>query len=183
MKRTLTVQIGGRGFTIDEDAWVELKGYIKRLGLRVPVDEREDVIMDIESRIAEYFWEWKGSHGMVVSLAEVLRVESIIGEASDMGDPQAASGRSAYTSRTGHRKLYRDGRDRVFGGVCSGLGYFFNLDPLVFRLLFGVGLFLVGGSFWVYIILWIAVPKAITRAQRLEMMGLPRTPDNLSRDI
>ena len=60
------------------------------------------------------------------------------------------------------RRLYRDPDHRVLGGVCGGLGAYFNMDPVVLRIIFAV-LFLItsGAALLAYLILWIAVPKAI----------------------
>jgi phage shock protein PspC (stress-responsive transcriptional regulator) len=57
------------------------------------------------------------------------------------------------------KKLYRSLTDRKIGGVCAGLAEYFNIDPTIVRLLFVLGLLLVGGTFWAYIILWIVIPE------------------------
>ena len=57
------------------------------------------------------------------------------------------------------KKLYRSNTDRRIGGVCGGLAEYFNIDPNLVRVLFVLGLLLVGGTFWVYLILWIVLPE------------------------
>ena len=57
------------------------------------------------------------------------------------------------------KKLYRSLTDRKIGGVCAGLAEYFNIDPTIVRLLFVLGLLLVGGTFWAYIILWVVIPE------------------------
>ena len=57
------------------------------------------------------------------------------------------------------KKLRRSSKGAIIGGVCAGLGKYFDLDPWVFRIIFlllsGAG----GGGFLVYIILWMFVPN------------------------
>ena len=69
------------------------------------------------------------------------------------------------------RRLYRDADSRVLGGVCSGMGAYFNIDVVIFRILFVLSVFMGGAGVLIYIILWIVVPKAKTTAQKLEMKG------------
>jgi phage shock protein PspC (stress-responsive transcriptional regulator) len=57
------------------------------------------------------------------------------------------------------KRLYRSLTNRTIGGVCGGLAEYFNIDPTIVRLLFVLGLLLVGGTFWAYIILWIVIPE------------------------
>jgi phage shock protein PspC (stress-responsive transcriptional regulator) len=57
------------------------------------------------------------------------------------------------------KKLYRSLADRKIGGVCGGLAEYFAIDPTIIRLLFVLGLLLVGGTFWAYIIMWIIIPE------------------------
>jgi phage shock protein C len=57
------------------------------------------------------------------------------------------------------KKLYRSVTDRKIGGICGGLAEYLNIDPTILRLLFVLGLLLVGGTFWVYLIMWIVIPE------------------------
>ena len=57
------------------------------------------------------------------------------------------------------KRLYRSRTDRVIAGVCGGIARYFNIDPTLIRLLFVLGLFLVGGTFWAYIIMMIVIPE------------------------
>ena len=59
------------------------------------------------------------------------------------------------------KKLYRSTIDRHIGGVCGGLAEYFNIDPTLVRVLFVLGLLLVGCTFWAYLIMWIVVPERI----------------------
>ena len=56
-----------------------------------------------------------------------------------------------------YRKLHRNKRDGRLGGVCAGLGDYFDIDPVIIRLLFLLALFL-GGGLIVYLIAWVVIP-------------------------
>jgi len=57
------------------------------------------------------------------------------------------------------KRLYRSRTERRISGVCGGLANYFNVDPSLVRLLFVLGLLLVGGTFWAYIIMMIVIPE------------------------
>lgn len=180
MKRTISVSLGGRTFVLETDAYADLKNYLDQIGRNIrDLNDRQEVLMDIEQRIGEYFWEWRGARGMVIRLEDVQRVKSIIGNGDE---PYAESADYNEPRRRQYRKLYRDGQDKVIGGVCSGIAYFFNVSPVLMRILFGICLIFAFSSFWIYLVLWIALPMARTRRERLEMKGLPITAENLARE-
>ena len=56
------------------------------------------------------------------------------------------------------KKLQRDTRHKVIGGVCAGLGNYFGMDASLLRLLFAFMILFAGTGFWLYIILWIVMP-------------------------
>jgi phage shock protein PspC (stress-responsive transcriptional regulator) len=58
-----------------------------------------------------------------------------------------------------HRKLYRSNERRVVGGVAGGLAEYFNIDPLIVRLLFAVGLFFGGATLLAYLVMWVCIPR------------------------
>lgn len=57
------------------------------------------------------------------------------------------------------KRLYRSKTDRMLGGVCGGLGKYFNLDPVLMRLLWVLLFFCGGVGFLGYIIAWIIMPE------------------------
>lgn len=181
MKRTVSATIGSRAFLLEEDAYAELLRYLDALK-RAYKNEQDlhEIIRDIEDRIADYLWEWRGAQGMAITIEDVLRVKAQIGDPADFSDTYTPPHRNC-PPRAQSKKLYRDPDNKVFGGVCSGLSYYFNIDVVLVRIVAIVLLFVAFASFWVYIVLWIVLPKAITRAQRLEMRGIPVTPENLNK--
>lgn len=180
MKRTVSGTIGQRGFQVEEDAWQELTAYLDSLRrIYSRESDREEILRDIEDRVGEYLWEWCGAQGQVVSMRDVQRVIGLVGNPQDLGNESKAS-YSSRADQSTRKKLYRDPDNRVIGGVCSGLAYYFNADVVAVRIIAAALLFLAFASFWVYIILWMITPKAITRTQKLEMRGIPITPENLN---
>ncbi|MCB0428664.1 MAG: PspC domain-containing protein, partial [Flavobacteriales bacterium] len=81
------------------------------------------------------------------------------------------------------RRLFRDPDDKVLGGVCSGIGAYFDLDPLWFRLAFAASFLLFGSGFLFYILLWMIVPEASTTAEKLEMKGEKVNISNIEKTI
>lgn len=155
MKRTLNVNIGSRAFVIDEDAYYMLRRYLDDIGDRFEPQEAAETLNDVEMRIADIFTENLVSPRQVVGTDLVRRAIEILGRADDFGEPRtrrrerpAASGRS----------LRRSLHNRVFGGVCSGVADYFDIDVTVVRLLTFLLIFFGGLSLWVYIILWIVIP-------------------------
>jgi phage shock protein PspC (stress-responsive transcriptional regulator) len=182
MKKVTNVSLGGRNFTLDDDAYNRLSGYLEHFRARLTVSESQkaEVMDEIEGRIAELFYKEIGDSGRVVTLSMVEQVASTLG----MPDGTAESG----TSTTGPmpegkstRKLYRDPDDKKLAGICSGLSYFLDADVTLIRVLMLVALIFGSAGFWIYIILWIAVPMADTPAKKCEMRGMSATAENMSR--
>jgi len=86
-------------------------------------------------------------------------------EAEDQEESDKPSGRPVK------RKLYRDTDNAVIAGVAAGLGAYFDIDPVLFRIIFCALVFAGGSAFIIYILLWIAMPEAKTAHQKLEMQG------------
>jgi phage shock protein PspC (stress-responsive transcriptional regulator) len=184
MKKTVTVSLGGMVFCLEDDAYYTLDSYLRRLENSFAGEsDRREIMNDIETRMAEHFKEKAPTTDEVINLAEVVRVIGIMGEPSDFADSSKnfnTSGRAYYV---GGKRLYRDPETKVFGGVCSGLGHYWNIDPVVLRILFFIVALWGGGGVVVYIILWIAIPEARTVAERLEMTGEPVTAENIGKSF
>ena len=79
--------------------------------------------------------------------------------------------------------MYRDPDHRILGGVCSGMGAYWHIDPLIVRILFLVTFFGFGIGLLIYLLLWVVIPVARTTAQKLEMRGEPVTVENIKRFV
>jgi len=187
MKTTITVNLGGLVFHIDDDAYETLNTYLIAIEKQFNSDaERKDIMADIEARIAELFTEMLGDKRDVIRKEEVLKVIEILGQPEDFTEeetPPPGSSRKKSTTYQATKRLYRDPDNRVLGGVCGGLGAYFNIDPIVFRILFILIFFGMGSGLIIYIILWIAIPEALTTAQKLEMRGEPITIENIKKAV
>lgn len=192
MKKTFTINISGSVFHIDEDAFEKLQRYLQMLNRHFGTAlEGQEILQDIEARIAELLIEKTANKTQVVTDEMVNEVIARMGQPEDFNEsveeepharPHTESAQAA--EQPVRRRLYRDGESRVLGGVCSGLGAYFNIDVVILRVIFVLLFFLgVGASLLLYIILWIVVPKAKTTAQRLEMKGKEATVSNIEKSI
>ena len=182
MKKTLNIGIGGKSFIIDEDAHARLKSYLDTFRSRLTSEQGEEVMDDIEARIAELFLTNLGSSPQSVSLALVNRITADLGMPD--GKPEFENtneNKEEQTMSQPVKKLYLDVENRKIGGVCSGLAAYFDIDVTLIRILFLAGLLCGGFGFWLYIIIWIVAPKAVTPAQKCEMRGIEANAENMAR--
>jgi phage shock protein PspC (stress-responsive transcriptional regulator) len=186
MKKTITVNLNGIVFNIDDDAYLYLENYLKKIETHFSGQEGAAEIMnDIEGRIAELLNERTGYQRRVVTLSDIESVVRTMGNPGDFSDTAETDfkdeRKSYYTYR--RRRVYRDPDNRVLGGVCGGLGAYLSMDPLILRILFIVIFFGFGAGLLIYIILWIIIPEAKTTAQKLEMRGDPVNISNIGNFI
>jgi phage shock protein PspC (stress-responsive transcriptional regulator) len=184
MKKTFTINISGTVFHIEEDAYEVLQKYLINLKSHFGTSEEgKEILSDIEARIAEIFIEKSTGVQRVVSIEMVNTAIEIMGTPEDFVEEETEEVYQPTEESKRKRRLYRDPDHRVIGGVCGGLGAYFNMDPIIFRIIFAALLFLTGTGFLAYLILWIAVPKAKNTAQRLEMRGQEATVKNIEKSI
>lgn len=177
MKTVVNAGIGGRSFTINEDAYKRLDSYLTLFRMHLKDTPSTEVMDDLESRIADLFYESVGNDGRVVDIDLVERVIAQLG----MPDGSSTTIPPVEDDVPPRRKLYRDTEDVKIAGVCSGLALYFNVDTALIRILMLVALIAASAGFWAYIILWIAVPKAITPAQKCELRGIAPSAENMSK--
>jgi phage shock protein PspC (stress-responsive transcriptional regulator) len=189
MKKTFTINISGRFFHIEDDAFEKLQEYLKLLKQCFENQPGgQEILQDIESRIAELLQEKMTEGQEAVTIDWVDELIHRMGnpeyfmEQDHAGDEVKASPEAKGGKPT--KRLYRDIENRVLGGVCSGMSAYFNIDPVILRILFVVLVIIGAGVFViVYLILWIVVPKASTTAQRLEMRGEDATILNIKKSV
>jgi phage shock protein PspC (stress-responsive transcriptional regulator) len=186
MKKTVKVNVSGMLFNLDEDAYEILRTYLNKLELHFSKKTgSKEIIEDIERGIADMMNQRLDDSKTIISIEDI---EEIIGQ---MGDPreidddeQQESSYDYTTSSTQQKRLYRDPDDKVLAGICSGISYYLNVDVAWVRILFIVLFFVsVGFASIIYLILWIAVPEALSTAQKLEMRGESVTIDNIEKKI
>lgn len=185
MKKTFTINISGTVFHIEEDAYEVLQRYLINLKNHFGLDEEgKEIISDIEARIAEIFSSKRTGEKKVITVAWVNEVIETMGTPEDFAEEEGEDEESIVMEAKRKRRLYRDPDHRVIGGVCGGLAAYFNMDPVILRIIFVVLFFATSGTgLLAYLILWIAVPKAINTTQRLEMRGQEATVKNIEKSI
>ena len=184
MNKVFNINLGGYPFVIDHDAFAALEKYLSSLNHYFKASEgRDEIVSDIEVRIAELFKE-KLKRRKIVSLKDVNEVIDTMGRPEQFEEDSYADSGS-YTNnkfdiRTGKR-LYRDSDNTIVGGVCSGLSAYFGIeDPIWMRLVFAVAFFGFGFGLGAYLILWVVLPQAKTAGDKLAMRGEPANVSNIA---
>ncbi len=187
MKKTLTVNISGIVFHIDEDAYNVLNDYLQSIRQHFSRTEGGDeIISDIEARIAEMLKERIGDEKQVITIDDIEEVIKVIGQPSEFGEEIGEEPTSHKTDGNGKKtkRLYRDPDNTILGGVCGGLGAYFHTDPVWFRIAFVAACIPgLGTPFLVYIILWAIIPEANTVTEKLEMKGEKVNISNIEKSI
>lgn len=190
MKKTLTVNLVGTVYHIDEDAYILLDNYLNNLRYHFRKEEGADeIVRDMEARIAELFDEALRGGLQVITIKEVEEVIARMGKPEELNDGEeenaSASGEKAYDSEsTGtSRRLFRNPDDRVLGGVVSGLAAYFGWDVTWTRIVFILAGFLIHGLILAYLLAWIIIPLAQTATEKLQMRGEPINVENIGRTV
>ncbi|WP_205508175.1 PspC domain-containing protein [Longitalea arenae] len=182
MKKVININFQGRVIPIEETAFEILKQYIDSLRRYFANEEgRDEIINDIESRIAELFSERLKKDVTCITDEDVHAVMTSMGRPEDFeaetgtninggsqptgasaGQQQSSSQQSQTSQGPNYvtrGRLVRNADDKIIAGVCSGLANYFNIDPVIMRIIFVVLLFTGGTGVLVYLILWVAVPS------------------------
>jgi len=178
MNKTININLAGLFFHIDEDAYNKLQKYLSAVRRSFSsMQGSEEIMSDIESRVAELFLEKRANDQQVISITHVDEVISIMGQPEDYEvDEEIFEGERKSTAQEMKSRLskplFRDTLNGYIGGVCSGLGHFLGIDAIWVRIFF-VLISFISFPFNVlaYIVFWIIVKDAVTTNQRLAMMG------------
>ncbi len=178
MNKTVNINLSGVIFHIEEDAYLKLHSYLTTIkGYFSESEGRDEIMADIENRIAEMLSERVSDRKQVVLMTDVDHVIGVMGKPEDFAGEKSSADEPAKSSPFSsgasgrRRRLFRDPDNKILGGVCSGIGNFFNIDPVWLRLILVVCLFAFGTGILLYIVLWIVIPEAKTAAEKLEMKG------------
>lgn len=183
MKITVSINLGGYSFNIDEDAYSELKRYLKNLELHFAGEESSaEILSDIEARMSELFRTKITTYKQVISLNDVNQVISVLGTPEDISENGGPSARDKF-STPGYHRMYRDPDHRIIGGVCAGMGAYWNIEPWIVRIIFFILAMMGGLGVLIYIILYIVLPEAKTTAQKIEMKGEPVNIHNIKESV
>lgn len=187
MNKTININLGGFFFHIDEIAYQKLRRYLESISKSLSDDPqgKNEIIADIEARISELLSEKITDARQVVNEGDIDDIIVIMGQPEDYADAEQEYSDASYSytrNNASGKKLFRDGDDKFLGGVCSGVGHYFNIDVIWIRLAFIVLLF-SGFSPLIYIILWILLPEAKTTSEKLQMEGEAVNIDNIEKKI
>lgn len=198
MKKNISINISGIIFHIEEDGFDRLKEYLDSINKYFSsFDDSSEIIADIESRIAEIFLEKLKEDKQIITNDDVLALTATMGSIQDFqaieddSDPEYSEPSSSSTSEKNFKfdsppkkRLYRDNKRKLLGGVASGIANYFSIDPVWIRLGFIILLFDVFITFSIsplaliaYIIMWIAVPGSDELEEDKSMKKLYRNPD------
>jgi phage shock protein C len=199
MQRIIQINIAGRLIPIEEDAFTLLKDYLTSLERQFKPEDSQDIVEDIENRIAELFTIRLQSGSPAIDRADVQKVKDTLGAPSDLhdtGGQQSSQGRSSHQYsgsfqsggaqqfRSTHDRLLRNPYDKMIGGVCSGIAHYFDIDPVIVRLVMVVMFLTFGIGFIAYIIAWAVIPAARTPQEFYGMNnGNPMTIHDISRNV
>ena len=191
MKKTVSVNIKGMNFLIEEDAYELLQDYMNRLshGLRNEKDSK-DIIEDIEMRIAELCTSRLNDKKQVIEIEDIQLILDTLGDPSQYLDDEDSTTQEFKESanqktyqQDRERHLFRDLENASIAGVCAGIANYFNIDVIIIRAIFLIMFFFGGFGFPLYIILWIVVPKAKSTIEKLRMRGKPITVDSVKEEV
>ncbi len=195
MKKTFPVNINGKVFYIDEDAYDLLQNYLRQLRAAFSSAEGDEIVNDIESRISELFDERIASGANAIVYSDVNRVIEIMGKPADIGDisevnipphPYHADAAASTCDESQPRKrLYRNLNNKVLGGVLGGLATYLGWDANIMRLLYVVlcCVTYVWPLTLIYLIAWMVIPAANNPRRVLEMQGNPVTVDTIGQEV
>ncbi len=176
MNKTVTITIQGMVFTVEEDAYIELKAYLEAIQNQFgSSEESKEVLQEIESRIAELFQEEILKDREVITKQDISQLKSIMGEVHDFIDQEDHQDQKQEEKK---KRFYRDGDHKIIAGVASGIAAYLGVDPTLVRILLVVGLItgvLSGFVIILYLIIWLVTEEADTLVERMEMDGQPVT--------
>ncbi len=184
MKEVIKVSIAGVSFTVEKEAYREVENYLSELKKYYKSEAGADeIIEDIEERIAELFIE-RGGKDRIVTFSDVNAVIDILGRPFLSQD---ATGIDVNPKK----RLFRDTDNAIIGGVCSGFAAYLNMDPVWIRIIYILIFFVLASPMYfirnyiglggmggfssaalVYFILWVIIPAAKTVSQKCAMRGV-----------
>lgn len=181
MKKTFNINIGNSIIHIEEDAYEILTVYLNEVKYHFSKNADDfEIVTDIENRIAEMFGEILSSQQkQVINIEDVKSVTAQMGSVKDFenseNEEEATAEQSghfgAYQAAEGIKKLYRDPDQAMVGGVCAGLGHYLDIEARWIRLAAFFSVFLGGSGVVAYLIMWIVIPVAQSKSEKMAMRG------------
>ncbi|MBX9448992.1 MAG: PspC domain-containing protein [Taibaiella sp.] len=167
MNKIININLGGRMIAIDESAYEQLRQYINWLRQYFGKEEGGlEIAQDMEQRIAEIFEDQIRKGKVCIMTEDVLDMIQIMGSPEQLqNENEAEENSNAHSHRHSFaqqqatsRRLYRNEKNKLLGGVCAGIADYFHIDPIIVRLAFIFGSMIWGTGILIYIILWLTLP-------------------------
>jgi phage shock protein PspC (stress-responsive transcriptional regulator) len=175
MNEVTKIHLGRQAYGISADAHRELRNYLDAIKKHVLED---DVVGEVELRMAELLEEHGVKTDQVILPADVAFLKGQLGNPQDFADPDQIF-EELPDKQTEAKRLFRDTDNAMLAGVAAGLSKYFGVDVLLIRLIFVIFTFMGGWGILLYIVLWLLVPEAKTTSDRLQMAGVAVTVDSL----
>ena len=155
MKKTVTANISGTIYNIEDDAFDLMQKYLNSIKIYFSsYEDSEEIFMDFENRISENLYSISNNANEVINSKHVAKIIEIMGKPEDFEDLEIENNNKDLS------KLRRDNNDRIIAGVAAGISDYFKIDPFITRLLFVLTIPVGGFGFFFYLICWIAMPKS-----------------------
>ena len=155
MKKTVTANISGTIYNIEDDAFDLMQKYLNSIKMYFSsYEDSNEIFMDFENRISENLYSISNNANDVINSKHVAKIIEIMGKPEDFEDLEIEDNNKDLT------KLRRDNNDRIIAGVAAGISDYFKIDPFITRLLFVLTIPVGGFGFFFYLICWIAMPKS-----------------------
>jgi phage shock protein PspC (stress-responsive transcriptional regulator) len=191
MKKTLSINISGIIFYIEEDGYETLRKYLDSINKYFgSFEDSSEILADIESRIAEIFLAKLSEGKQVITSEDVTQLIATMGNVSDFraaeetDSSRESSASGSYRTKeepkstySEPKKLVRDQKRKILGGVCAGMAHYFSIDPVWTRLIFALFTLAYGTGLLAYIILWIVVPGDENLQEESSVKKMYRNPE------
>src|SRR5690606_3804407 len=193
MKKNISINISGIIFHIEEDGYDRLKKYLDSIHKYFSTfEDSNEILADIESRIAELFLSKLNEGKQVITADDVNALIATMGSVSDFraAEAEEAPGESETSSAADDtasgeqrsrysepKRLVRDEKRKILGGVCAGIAHYVDVDPVWIRLLFALTTAFYGITFIVYVVLWVAMPGSFDIEEPADNQKMVRDPE------
>jgi len=182
MKKTITAHICGIVFTFEEEAFELLENYLSAVRMQLgKTADVEEILTDIESRIAELCTEQLTEINKVITVNIIEKITEQLGDPSVFGEGEATE--FEETEKKLKKRFFRHPSDNMIGGVCGGIAAYTGVDSVWIRIFFIIAVVTFGFGVPLYIILWIVVPEAKTTAEKLQMQGEDINIENIKNKV
>ncbi len=195
MNKVISIHLHGVAFQLEEGGYDALRAYLDNAARQLDGNpDKDEIIADIETAIADKFTGRLTAGRNVVLTAEVTAVIAEIGPITNDSD-HASSDKAASKSNAGPepspassnqprppKRLYRIKEGAMLSGVCNGLAAYLGIDVTLLRLVVAILIFVSAGTVAIaYFVAVLIIPKAETPEQKAAAAGPSQTADDFVR--